>query len=87
MGFHYELVNMMNYIDYFAMLNQSCIPGVRLLGYDALSFLYIAGFDLSTLALALLSVLMAVTGLSSCNVFGFDIKATLMGVVGKFLSF
>lgn len=77
---------MMDYIDYFAMLNQSCIPGVRLLDYDVLSFLYIAGFDLSKLALAL-SVLMTVTGLSSCNVFGFDIKATLMGEVGKFLSF
>ena len=78
---------MMNYIDYFAMLNQSCIPGIRLLGYDILSFLCIAGFDLSKLALALLSVLMTVTGLSSCNVFGFDIKATLMRVVGNFPSF
>jgi len=78
---------MMNYIDYFAMLNQSCIPDIRLLGYDVLSFLCIAGFDLSKLALALLSVLLTVTGLSSCNVFGFDIKATLMGVLGKFPSF
>lgn len=77
----------MNDIDYLAMLSQSCIPGIRLLGYDVLSFLCVAGFDLSKLALALLSVLMPVTGLSSWNVFGFDIKATLMEVVGKFPSF